>query len=102
MVEHVFAPTINCRFSDFDPIVIFGLVDTRVLVDEENNIIKIIIFDSQESRQNRVRKKQILNIQEFRPGRSAMQGHCGLRLFLNNHIVWRTVQYYSASWCLVL
>ena len=73
------------------------LVDTRVLVDEEDNIIKIIIFDSQESRQNRVRKKQILNIQEFRPGRSAMQGHCGLRLFLKNHIVWYTVQY-SASW----
>ena len=68
------------------------LVDTRVLVDEENNTIKIIIFDSQESRQNRVRKKQILNIQEFRPGRSAMQGHCGLRLFLKV-----TVQY-TASW----
>ena len=69
------------------------LVDTRVLVDEKNNTVKIIIFDSQESRQNRVRKKkQILNIQEFRPGRSAMQGHCGLRLFLKV-----TVQY-SASW----
>ena len=73
------------------------LVDTRVLVDEENNTIKIIIFDSQESRQNRVRKKQILNIQEFRPGRSAMQGHCGLRLFLKKHTVWVTVQC-STQW----
>ena len=68
------------------------LVDTRVLVDEKNNTVKIIIFDSQESRQNRVQKKQILNIQEFRPGRSAMQGHCGLRLFFKKHAVWVTVQ----------
>ena len=58
---------------------------------------KTCCFNSQESHQNRVPKKQILNIQEFRPGRSAMQWHCGLRLFSKNYIVWYTVQY-NASW----
>ena len=51
-------------------------------MDKESKKLRNCYFDSQESRQNRVQKKQILNIQEFRPDRSAMQGHCGLRLSL--------------------
>ena len=44
------------------------------------------MFGSQVSLVNRsqglVKKER--NIQEFRPGRSAMQWHCGLRSFLKN------------------
>ena len=54
---------------------------------ENKTSLKIVMFDSQEyyqDRQQGLKKKKIINIQEFRPGRSAMQWHCGLRLFFNN------------------
>ena len=51
------------------------------------------MFDSQvslESKGHRVLKKR--NIQEIRPGGSAMQWHCGLRLFFKKH-TYSTVHY---------
>ena len=42
-----------------------------------------------------------MNIHEFGPDRSAMQGHCGLRLFFKKPTVWVTVQC-STQWSVVL
>ena len=42
------------------------------------------MFDSQVSLVHRSQRFGKRNIQEFRPGRSAMQWHCGLRLFFKN------------------
>ena len=44
------------------------------------------MFDSQVSLVHKSQglEKKKRNIQEFRPGRSAMQWHCGLRLFFKN------------------
>ena len=53
--------------------------------EENKQIIKNCYFRISKisSRQvTRFEKDKILNIQEFRPGRSAMQRHYGLRLFL--------------------
>ena len=50
-------------------------------------------FSFKESRQNKAPKRQTLNILQFRPGRSAMQGHSSLCLFLKNLTAWRTVPY---------
>ena len=52
--------------------------------EENKQIIKNCYFQISKisSRQvTRFEKDKILNIQEFRPGRGAMQLHCGLRLF---------------------
>ena len=46
------------------------------------------MFGSQTYRQDRpqcLEKKKKINIQEFRPGCSAMQWHCGLRLFFKKY-----------------
>ena len=59
---------------------------------EEKNKNEICYFDSQESRQDRPPGLKKMNIYEFSPDRSAMQGHCGLRLFFKKHTVWVTVQ----------
>ena len=43
------------------------------------------MFHSQKCRQDRPQGlKRGKNIQKIRPGRSAMQWHCGLRLFFKN------------------
>ena len=53
------------------------------------------MFGSQEYRQDRPQagfeKDNILNLQEFRPGRSAIQRHYGLRLFFKNPVTWYIV-----------
>ena len=63
-------------------------------------ILKNLMFGSQESCQDRPQagfeKDNILNMQEFRPGRSAMQRHCDLRLFFKNH------NYSTVRWSVVL
>ena len=47
------------------------------------------MFHYLECRQDRsqglVNKKKTINIQKNRPGRSAMQWHCGLRLFFKKY-----------------
>ena len=49
------------------------------------------MLDSQEYRQERPQGLEKKNIQEFSPGRSAMQWHCGLRLFFKNiYLQYRT------------
>ena len=59
--------------------------------------LKIVMFGSQESHQDRpqagFKKDNTLNMQEFRPGCSAMQRHCGLRLFFKNRstVTWSVV-----------
>ena len=48
--------------------------------------------DSQNYPQDRQKglKKKKINIQKFRPSRSAMQWHCGLRLFLKIYLQYGT------------
>ena len=58
------------------------------------------MFNSQEPRANRSqgsKKRERRNIQEFRPGRGAMQWHWGLRLFFKN--VYST--YITVPYCMV-
>ena len=58
----------------------------REETEENKKTFKIVMFDSQVSLVNKSQglEKKKRNIQEFRPGRSAMQWHCGLRLFFKN------------------
>ena len=61
------------------------LVDTRMLCSRgRTQKTKHCYFSSQHSRQGRVQTRLTLSIQTMRPGRSAIQGHCGLRLLLKN------------------
>ena len=70
------------------------LADTRVLDGRKQKISKIIMFDSQEYRQDRPQGlKKKTNIQEFRPGCSAMQLHCGLRLLFKKILTVRYCTY---------
>ena len=62
-------------FRTYQPAV---LVNTRVLErrpEKTKKILKIVVFGSQEYCQEKT------HIQELRPSCSAMQLHCGLRLF---------------------
>ena len=54
---------------------------------ENKKSLKIVMFDSQEYRQDRPQglKKKKINIQKIRPGCSAIQWHCGLRLFFKKY-----------------
>ena len=75
----------------------------REETEENKKSLTIVMFDSQVSLVNRsqglVKKER--NIQEFRPGRSAMQWHCGLRLFFKNiYSTYITVPY--CTWSVVL
>ena len=77
-----------------------GLVDTRVLVRRQKKTkrsFKTVMFDSQVSpvKMSQALEKKKRNIQEFEPGRSAMQWHCGLRLFFKN--IYSTVNIYYCT-----
>ena len=84
------------------------LVDTRVLGrrrEKTKSTLKIDMFDSREYRQDRpqrLKKKKMLNIQEFRPGRSVMQWHCDLRLSLKIFAVHTYVTVPYCTWSVVL
>ena len=52
-----------------------------------NPAVKLVMFISQEYHQDRPHGlKRKKNIQEFRPGRSAIQWRCGLRLFFKKYL----------------
>ena len=51
------------------------------------------ILKNLESKRSQDLKRERGNIQEFRPDRSAMQRHCGLRLFFKKYSTYTTVPY---------
>ena len=65
---------IGCPYHD-NTLEKVKLVDTSVLEETEENkkMFKIVMFDSQEPRVNRSQGLKKRNIQEVRPGCSAMQ-----------------------------
>ena len=81
------------------------LVDTRVQVRRQKKTkksLKMVVFDCQVSLGKRSQALE-RNIQKLRPGRSAMQWHCGLRLFFKEYLqydTYATVLY--STWSVVL
>ena len=65
--------------------------------------LQIVMFNSQESRQDRSQglKKKKNEHSKNRPGRSATQWHCGLRLFFK-HIYSTCITVPYCTWCVVL